>query len=159
MKPIKPLRILDQERNEYEIKGNAIIGRKFCKINDRNISSKHCQIIYKTNGYFIRDNNSRNGTYFLIDQTNGLYLKNKMEIDLQTFHFIISMKKNSNIIEFISLDDKCASASFELDENKKTYIIIEKQKLEEVSKNPDAIAFISLESNGLVVMKPLDPEM
>ena len=154
--------IIDQSlKKEHRIEDSASIGRRSSnsiQIPDKELSSSHCKIISKENGYYIMDT-SLNGTYFLIESQRGLYVKNKMEIEINSYRFLI--KKKENIIKFIPISEE-----FELEVkiNKIIDLEIGENGLQRVKRrnnenNEKIIAVLSLEENKaneneMVLMKP-----
>lgn len=72
---------------------NGFIGRdksNFIPIFDKEhkeVSRKHCEIVYEQNGYFLRDNGSTNGTYVLFPNGIELYVKNGTTIMMGSYMY------------------------------------------------------------------------
>lgn len=158
--------LIDQSlKKEYRIEENTNIGRRSSngiQIPEKDISSNHCKIISKENGYYIMDT-SLNGTYFIIESQRGLYLKNKMEIELNSYRFLI--KKKENVIKFIPTSEEFGQTlELEVKINKVIYLEIDTNGLQRVKEknnenNEKILAFLSLEENKnneneMVLMKP-----
>lgn len=163
--------LIDQSlKKEYRIEESTTsLGRRSSngiQIPDKDISSNHCKIISKENGYYIMDT-SLNGTYFLIESHRGLYVKNKMEIDLESNHFLISKKEN--IIKFIPTGENGKTLELEVKINRIIYLEICENGLKRVKKrnnenNEKIIAFLTLEENKenenqMVLMKPQNTKL
>ena len=158
--------LVDQTlKKEYRIEENTNLGRRSSnaiQIPDKDISSSHCKFISKENGYYIMDT-SLNGTYFLIESQRGLYVKNKMEIEINSYRFLI--KKKENIIKFIPISEEFGQiVELEVKINKIIDLEIGENGLQRVKRrnnenNEKIIAVLSLEENkdnesDMVLMKP-----
>lgn len=94
------LKLLNQEKNTeivYDFKSTELpitIGRYHCSINIKNssVSKSHVTIDYSTEHmeYYIKDNNSTNGTFLLLDNGGKVILWNKMQFKLNDSKFTIT---------------------------------------------------------------------
>jgi len=61
-----PLTLITEHEEKFTIHSNDMLGRDSvaaCYLTDEHVSNKHAIIVYKNNNWFIKDNNSTNGTY------------------------------------------------------------------------------------------------
>ena len=91
------------------IENSGFIGRQkdlFITIPEQDISRKHCEIIYKEEGYYLRDNNSVNGTYVFIATGTTLFIKNGTSVMIGTTLFEFKdIIENKSILVNIYIED------------------------------------------------------
>ena len=87
----------------YELtEKSGTIGRdknQLITISDKDISRKHCEIIYRSEGYYLRDNESLNGTYIFFPAGIEIYLKNGTCVMIGSFLYEFKEIKDHKYVE------------------------------------------------------------
>jgi len=153
----------ENAKKNYEIEKECIIGRdKKCSIrlDQKSISKTHCEIQYNGIGYFIKDNKSKFGTFFSIDD-NGLYPEEGSEILLNDVLYEFSIDEYNSISFTPKNIEYKAPFKISIIKNHKKYITSSKNGIELVLKNDEKIKYvaISIEQNGKLHLKPLIDNM
>lgn len=123
------------------IKNTCIIGREVCGGSEI-VSGKHCEIYLHDLGFFIKDNNSSNKTFFLIGK-QGLHFVNGTQHNISfnsCFYSVEAKYKNNNFyLYFKPLRNGMEASKIKLD-SEETFITnnhstFEVSKIAEEDKN------------------------
>lgn len=108
------------------IETNGYIGRDknlFIRISNKEVSKKHCEILFSQEGFYIKDNDSVNGTFIYFPPGIELYLKEGVLIMIGTFIYEFKGIKEGTveILQYTEdLDKADKSYRFTLFNNKLT---------------------------------------